>query len=246
MANDYFSGKKINLRVNEKNVVGEINRGVISFPLTDFDEKISVQKINFEDVGIIFSGEDNFTIVAPKNHYKDGLVALLGVMIILGLAFKIHKKNNPDADRLSDLIAMTDSRDKILPPVEEGSSKKNLLRKVFYAGKLIIYVTRTPEGEELEPREFNLLRVNASNIRLSEILSQCSIYETFKGTEKIFISPQDKGIVISNKSDCTITRLNVLTEKGAPITMNYNDSLNVVTADAAAEVLLIYKSLKPN
>ena len=102
------------------------------------------------------------------------------------------------------------------------------------------------EGEELEPREFNLLRVNASNIRLSEILSQCSIYETFKGTEKIFISPQDKGIVISNKSDCTITRLNVLTEKGAPITMNYNDSLNVVTADAAAEVLLIYKSLKPN
>ena len=140
--NPYFEGKKINLRVNDKNVVGEINRGVISFPLADFDENISVQKINFEDVGVIFSGEDNFTIVAPKNHYKDGLVALLGVLIILGLAFKIHRKNNPDADRLSDLIAMTDSRDKILPPVEESSSQKNLLRKVFYVGKLVICVTK--------------------------------------------------------------------------------------------------------
>lgn len=249
--NKYFEGKKINLRVNDKDIVGEINGGSIYFPLNEleldaFDDKVSIQKVHFEDVGVIFSGNDTLETVVSKNHHKDGFIALLGLAIILGLAYAIHKKNNPDADKLSDLLEMMGDGAKALPPVEKVLDKKKIMRKVFYAGKLMIYVTKSPSNEEFEPREFNLLRANVENISLSEILTHCSIYENFSGTEKIFISPDDKGIVIENKSSCTITRLNVLMNKGARISMQYNDSLNIVTADETAELLLIYRNLKPN
>ena len=249
--NPYFEGKKINLRVNDKNIVGKIEHGAICFPLDELeldrsDDKVSIQKIHFEDVGIIFVGDDTLETVAKRNHYKDGFVALLGLAVILGLAYAIYKKNNPDADRLSDLLDTIGDGAKALPPVEKVLDRKKLERKVFYAGKLMIYVTKTPTNEIFEPREFNLLRANASNISLSEILTRCSIYEDFNGTEKIFVRPEGKGIVLENKSACTITRLNILMNKGANISMQYNDSLNIVTADETSELLLVYKSLKPN
>ena len=251
LENKFFDGKKINLRVNDQDIVGEVKGGSIYFPLDEleldgFNDKVSVQKIHFEDVGIIFAGDDTLETFVSKNHYKDGLVALLGLAIILGLSYAIYKKNNPDADRLSDLLETIGDGAKALPPVEKVLDGKKLMPKVFYAGRLMIYVTKTPSNEIFEPREFNLLRANVANISLSEILTRCSIYENFNGTEKIFVHPNDKGIVLENKSACTITRLNVLMDKGANISMQYNDSLNIVTADETSELLLVYKSLKPN
>ena len=115
--------------------------------------------------------------------------------------------------------------------------------KFSYSGKLIVYVIKTPDSEEIAPREFNLFRMNSSQIPLIYILEQCTIDKFLNNFKDIFISPAQNCIVIENKSDCTITKRNFWVEKGKRVELYYNDSVNILSDDETAELILQYKSL---
>lgn len=202
LADKYFDDKLINLRVNDKDIEGRIQDGTI---YAEVNEDVSLQKIDFEDIGIIFEGDDTAKVELPKNYFA-WVIAAVGILIILWLIWRIRNKK---------------------PIIKTKNSK------LSYGGKLILYV------KDNAPREFNLFRMNSAQIKLSEILSKCNI-EIFNDAENILINPAEKGIILENKSDSTITQRNNLIAKGAAVELNYNDSVNV-----ASEMVLEYKSLKP-
>lgn len=243
-SNEHFEGKTLPLLINDKEVLGKINDGVIRVPLNDDDEFISLQKINFEDIGIDFDGNYATQIRVPFINYGAWLLTILGLAIICFLSWLIYKKTkllrieNPHAMFEID-TQKTDSDVKNLPKVVNND-------KFTYSGKLMIYVIKTPNGEDISPREFNLFRMNSAQIPLDYILEQCDIDENFKGIPNILINPAKSCIIVENKSDCTITKLNVLIENNRQVELYDNDSINIVTEDATSEIILQYKSLKPN
>ena len=243
LSEKFFEGKHINLKVNEKIVAGEIKNGVIQIPLDDFDENISLKKIHFEDVGIIFEGDDTAKLVVPKSHYGAWLMTLLGILIIGGLYLRLYRKKFP-SENLDAVKTILNDKEKVLPvAITKKPDKKS---KVNYKGKLLLYITKLAEEEDFAPREFNLFRMDIEKIPLSYILEKCSIIGIFPNAKDIFISPENREICIENQSDCTITKRNAIIEKGGRVDLYYNDSVNIASKDERSEMILVYKSLKPN
>ena len=240
LSDTFFEGKKINLLVNDKNVAGEIQNGTIQLPLDDLDENISLQKIYFEDVGIIFDGDDTARLVVPKNHYGAILLSLIGLLIIGGLSWRINRKKYSYA-KANPFI----TQEKTLPPVE-SYSKLVKSSNAEFNGKLVLYATKIPDDEDFAPREFNLFRMNFEKIPMSYVLEKCGIFKMFPNAVDIFISPNGNGISIDNQSDCTITKRNNIISKGAHVDIYYDDSINIASKDETAELIMVYKSLKPN
>ena len=244
LSNKFFDGKTLTLLINDNAVEGKIQGGVIEVPLDDIDENISLKKIHFEDVGIIFDGNDTANIFVKKIPILALTLALVGILTIVGLSCLIYRKRNRSAyiENSREIFVVDE---KILP-----SSAEQILPKLFknnkfsYSGKLIIYVIKTPDSEEIAPREFNLFRMNSAQIPLSYILEQCTLDKFLSNVKNIFISPAKNSIIIENKSDCTITKRNVLVEKGKSAELYYNDSVNILSDDETAELILQYKSLK--
>ena len=244
LGNRFFDGKQINLQINDKNVVGVIENGDIQIPLDDLDENLSLQKIHFEDVGIIFDGDDTAKIVAPKTHYGAWLLTLAGILIISFLTWRIYKKRKAAVRKFENAAEILTESEKTLPMLEE-SPKFNRNSAVSYKGKLVLYATKIAEYENFAPREFNLLRMNADKISLSYILENCGITGIFPNAKYIFISPDNRGIFIENESDCTITKRNEIVEKGGKVELSYNDSVNIVSTNETEELIMVYRSLKP-
>lgn len=244
LGDKFFNGKQINLQINDKNVVGVIENGVIQIPLDDLDENLSMQKIHFEDVGIIFDGDDKAQIVAPKSHYGAWLLTLAGILILFFLTWQIYKKRKAALRHVENTAEILAESKKTLPMLEETSKfKKN--SAVSYKGKLLLYATKIVEDEYIEPREFNLFRMNADKIPLSYILEKCGITGIFPNAKNIFIRPDNREILIENNSDCTITKRNVIVEKGGKVELYYNDSVNIASKDETEELIVVYRSLKP-
>ena len=240
----FFDGKRVKLEIDNKNIEGVIQNGVIQVPLDEFGEKLSLQKIHFEDIGIIFEGNDTAEIVAPKTHYAAWLMALAGILVLSLLAWLIYYKRHNAALHAEKVLAMLDDAEKALPLLEK-INKPDKNSDVSYKGKLVLYITKTLEDENIEPREFNLLRMNADKISLSYVLEKCGIFGIFPNAKYIFIRPDNQGIFIDNQSDCTVTKRNVIVEKGAKTELFYNDSVNIASVDETAELIMVYKSLKP-
>ncbi len=244
LSNAFFDGKRIHLEIDNKKVEGVIQNGVIEVQLDDFDENLYLQKIHFEDIGIIFEGHYTAEIVAPKRHYGSLLMALAGILLIGFLSWRIYDKRYKAALHVADVTAMLDDSEKYLPMLEENtSSAKN--SDVSYKGRLVLYITKIHEDEDFEPREFNLLRMDSDKISVLYVLEKCGIFGIFPNSKNIFIRPNDRGISIDNQSDCTIINRNVIVEKGGQVSLGYNDSVNIASIDETSELIMVYKSLKP-
>ena len=239
----FFENKRVNLKINDKTVEGVIQNGVIQIPLDDIDENVSLQKIYFEDVGIIFNGDDTAQIFAPKRHYGAWLLAFIGVLIIAFLVWRIRDKQQKVTSKI-DSRAILGESEKIIPIAEETLAESATSNRASYNGKLVLYVTKVAKDEDISPREFNLFRMNVDKIPLSYILEKCSLYEIFTNAKNIFISPGKHGIFIENDSDCTITKRNSIVDKGGRVELYYNDSVNIASKDDE-ELIMVYKSLKP-
>ena len=244
---EFFDDKPINLLINNKKVSGEIQDGVIKVPIDDFDENISLQKIHFEDVGIIFNGNDTAEVFVRKIPYGALLITLAGLLIIGGLSWRIHRKNSQVEQIEETTRAMLEVHEKrALPIIGNKISKGNDNQNFSYGGKLLIYVIKTPDEDNVAPREFNLFRMNSAQISLAYILEQCGIEKFAESVRNIFISPAQNGINLENKSACTITKRDVLIERDKQAELYYNDSANIFSEDDLYEMILQYKSLKPN
>lgn len=213
---EFFENKPVTLRINDENITGIISGGIIKVALADDAEEISLQKINFEDLGVIFIGDDTAQISVPSNNFGACLAAFAAIMTILALSWRLQRKNHAYASVLS--------------------------HEFSYRGKLVIFVTDIQTGENFEPREFNLFRLNVAQISLAEILKGCHIDEDFQGVDGILIKPAESGILLENNSNCTFTKKSELIENGARIEFYYDDALEIVTENF--KIVLTYKKIK--
>ena len=139
-------------------------------------------------------------------------------------------------------VVKLNKKDDDIEPVQNPKASK-----ISYNGKLLIYVTKTPDDEDISPREFNLFRLfNAKPISLAEILSGCNLEIDFSGAEDIIINPMPRGIFIKNDSDCTVTKRHDILLKGSRTDLYYGDSVYITSSNEEIELTLIYKSLKPS
>lgn len=271
-ADNYFNGKKVLLRINGNDVEATVNNGTIETKLDNTKDNIELQKINFEDLGVRFIGESGTQMDISKNNYLSWLFALIGIAIIITLLYLLYRKrkfneeqqnlppppppvinsnpsntnisteNKPKVKPKEHVIKLNKQNDDEIEPVQISKPSK-----VSYNGKLLIYVTKTPDDEDIPPQEFNLFRLfNAKPISLADILSGCSIELDFIGAEDIVIGPMPRGIFIKNASDCTITKRHDILLKGSRTDLYYGDSIYVTSSDEEIEITLIYKSLKPS
>lgn len=224
-ADKFFEGKRVNLQINDKNFVGAVEDGVIKVSLDGVGETVNLQEIHFENLGVVFSGNDTAQLKNPANIFV-WIIALAAILTILILSRRLQK----DKSR-SDFFIKKFWSPKKIPIIQKDFS---------YHGKLII---SAPNVEEFARREFNLFRVTDAQISLSKILEGCSV-ENFSDAEGVLIKPTERGILLENNSACTITKQNELVERGQSVELFYNDSVNI-SADAA-EMILIFESLKPN
>ena len=208
---------------------GKVQNGVIEVPLEDAGENISLQKIYFEDLGIIFDGEDTAQLKNYAN-FVVWLIALDAILIILILSWCLQRKSYSAVNGVAS--TMTIESEKNFKPVANFS----------YHGKLII---TAPNDENFETREFNLFRIATEQISLSEILEFCNI-ERFSEFAGIVIKPAAQGILLENNSECAITKNNELIERGKSIELFYNESVNISADYGTATLILTFENLNPN
>ena len=270
LADEYFNGKKVHLKLNDNDVVATVSNGIIETKIDNADNNIELKEINFEDLGIRFIGDDSAQVDVSGSNYLAWLLALIGIAVIIALLYLLYRKRKfheeqqvlpPPAVKSnpSNISTSIENKPKIKPKkhvvklnkqddvVESVQSPSPKTSKISYNGKLLIYVTKTPDDEDIAPREFNLFRLfNAKPISLAEILGGCGLEINFIGAEDIIINPMPRGIFIKNASDCTITKRHDILLKGSRTDLYYGDSIYVTSSDEAFELTLIYKSLKPS
>jgi hypothetical protein len=242
-SDNFFENKSLRVKINDKIFDEKITDGTIKIDLSDEGKNISLQKVFFEDVGIIFNGNDKAEIILPTNNYLPYILTGAAILFILFLAYRKKKLLEKPQEIQTEQEKFTTEKNPLLPKkIKESVAPK----KFSFNGKFTIYFTKTAHEEEIEPREFNLFRVTAAQINLFEILKNCGIDEEFAGAEKIFIIPSQKGIFLKNDSDCTILKRSNLIKKGQQTEIFYNDSVNIASEDEISEFILMYKSLKPS
>ena len=269
-ADEYFNGKKVLLKINGNNIEATVNNGIIEAKTDNLNNDIELQKINFEDLGVRFIGEGSAQIKVSGNNYLAYLFALIGIAIIIVLLYLLYRKrkfseqqqvlpppvvnsissNTNTSDSIENKskikpkkhVINLDKQNDIIEPIQNAK-----VSKISYNGKLLIYITKTPDDEDISPREFNLFRLfNAKPISLAEVLSGCGIEIGFNGAEDVIIGPIPRGIFIKNASECTITKRHDILLKGSRTDLYYGDSVYVTSSDEVIELTLIYKSLKPS
>lgn len=241
-ADEFFDGKFLRVQVDGKIIRGEIRDGIINVKLDGTGDEISLEKVFFEDAGIIFVGKNSAQITVSKLNYLPWILAVVGVAAILILSYLLSRKQ---------ILRRTSSAKKnialkqILPP-ELTSEKPIRDKNFFYRGELIVSVTKNPQADYIEPRTFNLLRVNSSEpIDLPDVLKSCGIdfdVDNFRG---IIFTPSANGVYVENNSECTLVKLNKPIASGAYDELCHEDSVTVATADRLAELIVTYRNLKP-
>lgn len=239
--NKYFDDKPVRVKVDGKIIKTGINDGVIKVKLDTARDSVVLEKIFFEDLGVIFSGENYAQIKMPDFSFLPWLLATAGVLTILILTYLLRRKNRPQFSKVKGSVPV----EKVAKPVDV---KKFLVRnKNFsYKGELVIYVTKSPNSEYIPPKVFNLFRTNSSEpISLLKVLRSCDIDFDFPDAQEIIISPSANGVYVENNSSCPFVKSNDLVDKGSFIELCHEDSIDIASIDRTTELIVTYRSLKP-
>lgn len=240
LGKDFFDGKSLRVQVDGKIINSTVQDGVIRVELEDVGSKVALQKIFFEDLGIIFIGDDSAQIDVTGLNYLPWILALAGVSVILALSYRLARKRTPRKTIPSKKIVTPN-------PVPALLTDKPIRDKNFsYKGELIVSVMKNPNKDYIEPRTFNLFRVQSSEpIDLTAVLKACGIDFDFKDFQGITFSPSANGVYVENNSECTLVNMNKPIAKGAFTELYHEDSIDTATPDRSAELIVTYRNLKP-
>lgn len=117
-----------------------------------------------------------------------------------------------------------------------------------YAGKLNLYIARTPSGCEIPPLSYNLFRLaDGRAISLGEVLERCGVTERFAGAETIDLKPgADRSLVLTNNSDGTLIKNREILMKGNCCLLAPGEKVDILSEDETSELMLQYKELTPS
>lgn len=115
-----------------------------------------------------------------------------------------------------------------------------------FTGKLNIYVTQTPDDQDVAPQTFSLYRENRDKMRLHYVLGKCGIDLQDQGDNDILLRPgQDGALNIINNSNGTVLKSRELMVKGRSFDVYFEEKVTVIF-DNGSEVVLHYKNVKPS
>lgn len=239
---EFFDGKSLRVQVDGKIINSTIRDGVISVKLENTNDTVSLDKVFFEDLGIIFVGNNSAQVTVSGLTYLPWILALAGVSVILGLSYLlIRKKTLSRTAHGKKHVAL-----KQITPTELAIEKLVRDKNFLYKGELIISVMKNPNKDYIEPRIFNLFRLNSSEpIDLTDVLKTCGIDFDFKDFQGIIFTPSVNGVYVENHSDCSLVNMNKTIVKGAYTELYHEDSIDVATPDRLAELVVTYRNLKP-
>lgn len=240
---DFFDDKSLRVQVDGKIIDSTIRDGVISVELADVGDKVSLEKIFFEDLGIIFVGEDSAQIAVPTGrNFLPWILAVAGIAVILALSYLLIRKRSL---RQKFPFKKNITLKQFVPP-ELTADKPIRDKNFFYKGELIVSVMKNPNKDYIEPRTFNLFRQNSAEpIDLTAVLQACGIDFDFKEFQGIIFSPSANGVYVENNSDCSLVNVNKNIVKGAYTELYHEDSIDAATPDRSAELIVTYRNSKP-
>ena len=266
LSDESFQGKTVHLTLNGQETEGTVQDGVICaiLPETDSNE-ILVEDIRFEELGFHFFGTNMARTSVPRRGILPWLLAGLG-LALLGFLLWLHKrKQEEQGEKVSAInpvpTPVPPVKEKPAPPPVIGTAaeKPEPEEKIepepmqeeketnHYRGKLAFYVTATPDGSDIPPMDYNLFRrSNGQEISLEELLKGCGVKLRFPGAGDIIVGPLRHGVYLQNKSDCTITKRGEILLKGRQVDLYYDEKVHIAFSDEKSELIMIYKSLKPN
>ena len=127
--------------------------------------------------------------------------------------------------------------------------RKNHLPAIgnFSTGELLVYVTKNSDEDFPSPKTFNQFRLNSSApVDLAKVLKTLHVETDFQGAQKIIFSPSANGVYVENLSDCTLVKMNEPIANGEFVELQHEESIDIATADRLTELIVTYRSLKPN
>lgn len=248
LSSEFFEGKSLRLTLDDQECTGTIKNGVITVQLPKFTgERIWAENLRFEDLGVRFIGENAVLLNVERPGFLSWILAALGIGTI-GVLYRRLKGKQESAPPV-----IVTSDEKIKPPAPVAIVAKDkpaftILKSddLHYTGRLDIYVTATPDDEDIAPLEYNLFRrAGGKQITLAEIMRGTGVRQNFVGAENILFSPARQGLLLKNNSDATITKRGNIILQGKGTELSYDERIHIAFADEKSEMIVIYKSLKP-
>ncbi|MBR1645459.1 MAG: VWA domain-containing protein [Selenomonadaceae bacterium] len=244
--NKFFDDKNIRVQLDGEIFTGQIFDGTIKVGVGE-NEELSLQKVFFEDAGITFLGNDTAQIkIAGQNFFMWALTAA-AILVILILSGLLYRKNHLPATGNFSTGKTSAIDPRKIPSLVK--IKPSLIRnKNFsYKGELLVYVTKNSDEDFPSPKTFNLFRLNSSApIDLAKVLKTLHVETDFQGAQKIIFSPSANGVYVENLSDCTLVKMNEPIANGEFVELQHEESIDIATADRLTELIVTYRSLKPN
>ncbi|MBR2216557.1 MAG: VWA domain-containing protein [Selenomonadaceae bacterium] len=249
---DQFLGRKVRLTVNDAVHEATVAEGgVITLTLPEGQRgELTVKDIRFDDLGVRYMGMNFLRLDQTYRHWWPWALVALGA-IILG-AFLYRSSRRPPSEKMDAVKPPAQPPNTQADKKEKPHTAASLLsafekKQVGYLGKLVFRITRSRDGSDSEPREYNLFRRSkGEDISLAEVIKACGIERNFPGAADIIFSPLPGGLVVLNRSSCTITHRCDIVLQGAGAELSFGDSLHIAFSDEASELILTYKSLKPD
>ena len=203
----------------------------------------------------------------PTNSRSKGwawLLAGLGVAVIGVLYWLTGRKSNVPTDKAVSAVTSPPVKTKkpplvkveeptviIEPPMPKAAPPPKLApavaAKQSYTGKVVLYVMKLATDEDIPPLEYNLYRRGKGQaITLAEIINGCGLKHKFPGADKIVFNPIRDGIIVFNNSDATVTKRGNIVLRNNGTDLYYDEKIHIAFSDETSEMVIIYKSLKPN
>lgn len=246
LGDEFFNGKNIRVQLDDEIFTGQIFDDAIKVGVGT-SEEISLQKVFFKDAGITFLGDDTAQIKIAEQNFLMWALTSSAILVILILSGLLWRKNHlPVTKTFSTGATSAIDPRKIPSPVK---IKPSLIRNqnFSYKGELLIYLTKNSYEDFQSPRTFNLFRLNSSApIDLAAVLKTLHVETEFEGAQKIIFSPSANGVYVENLSDCTLVKMNEPIAGGEFVELRHEESIDIATADRLTELIVTYRSLKPN
>lgn len=114
-----------------------------------------------------------------------------------------------------------------------------------FIGRLNIYITKSSINSNIPPLTLNLLRLeDSNNTSLEYILDLLNISEKFIGSDKIIFAPStEKILVLTNNSNCKITKNNVEIKTKTNTKLDINSEIDIIFEDEKNSITLQYKDM---
>jgi Ca-activated chloride channel family protein len=233
----YFSGKQVTVSTSGQTEQVPITDGYIAYTMPVHEDQsldIGIDWRTF-DSNVICPASISVELKAPEplpveEHFNYiPLIVILAALILVVIALLIRQKNESKKRK---------------NPAETES----YFSKYDYAGKLNLYITKTPDDVDIAPQTFPLYKLySKKQISLGGVLQECGIQRPFPGTENILlISGKDKSLVVLNKSDATILLGSQIVIRNKTYPMHFGEKMHITCEDECTELEVHYRSVKPS